>query len=836
MARLPSAIDLSRAASLRSGRAIAAADTSAIGRGVESFGSSLRQAGADLEQQQNAVDLARAEAYKTQEFIAAQNEFAHDPDYTTVGERATARTGEIVKTASELIRNQGLRQRWELGAGTDAAQVNDSIYDRGVNLQREAETVAFDEALEANRRIYVDPATPEAIRQKARADIEGALQMGAASGLLSPGDAATRTTQYLENADYDLGLLLVEQGGFDGGLPSAGDAPSLLRSFEGYRETPYNDPRTDAAGNQVGADIYRVGYGSDTITREDGSVVKVTPGMTVTREDAERDLARRTKEFEATAIGQVGPDAWAALPAPARAALTSVTYNYGSLPDSVVAAVKVGDIAAISNAVAGLQDHNGGVNKDRRLKEAAIIAGQGNPDWYERLSPEQRQVIDDRSTAHQQSVATAAAAQQKVAYEQHKGTVQLGIKTGAIVSEQELLSDPVLDDGDIATLIGTLRSEQQSMGAANQYVTAMANGTATPINPYNADQRALGEKAYEVQQSGLAEEDRAAGAMSFISDTGYVPKSVVANVRLGLSSTDPQVVAGAMAQSVAIESAAPQALAAIENGSEIAKAADLAKVYNNMGYTAEQAAQKVIDANDPESIRQREALLKSKPVVDLLKSVSDRTISSLFPSFPGTSFAVGSNPEQTALMVTEYKSMLEEALVDTGGDPGAANELVKTRFTRRYGPSDMMLSGGWTISRLPPEKTYPPLPDGSHTYVMDQLKEALTQDGVEFEDVRVETFEDTDADAFSGQPARYLVYIKAPGAPAHELFPVPYVADYSAALEAYEAGRTTALQEAEARRAANAAAEEAVIEAPPGSEAWYDLMEGRFGADANGAP
>ena len=40
---------------------------------------------------------------------------------------------------------------------------------------------------------------------------------------------------------------------------------------------------------------------SDTITKADGTIVKVQKGMIINKEDAERDLARRTREFANTA-------------------------------------------------------------------------------------------------------------------------------------------------------------------------------------------------------------------------------------------------------------------------------------------------------------------------------------------------------------------------------------------------------------------------------------------------------------------------------------------------------------------------------------------------------
>jgi GH24 family phage-related lysozyme (muramidase) len=148
-----------------------------------------------------------------------------------------------------------------------------------------------------------------------------------------------------------------------------GQAKNLLRSKEGFRATPYWD-----------TNAYRVGFGSDTITRADGSVVRVTQGMTVSRADAERDLTRRIGEFQNGIVRMVGRDKWDALPSNAQAALTSVAYNYGSLPFTVASAVVSGDRGAIATAIEGLAGHNGGVNRKRRLHEANLVrGGEGVP-------------------------------------------------------------------------------------------------------------------------------------------------------------------------------------------------------------------------------------------------------------------------------------------------------------------------------------------------------------------------------------------------------------------------------------------------------------------------
>lgn len=145
-------------------------------------------------------------------------------------------------------------------------------------------------------------------------------------------------------------------------------ASGLLKKFEGFSDKAYWD-----------VNAHRAGYGSDTITKADGTIVKIQPGMTISREDAERDLARRTKEFANTARRNISAETWDKLPPNAQAALTSIAYNYGSLDklNSVVKAAKAsansGDMSILSNAVRRLQHHNNGVNAKRRNQEADYI-------------------------------------------------------------------------------------------------------------------------------------------------------------------------------------------------------------------------------------------------------------------------------------------------------------------------------------------------------------------------------------------------------------------------------------------------------------------------------
>lgn len=159
-------------------------------------------------------------------------------------------------------------------------------------------------------------------------------------------------------------------GGISGGSAASffggEDAASVLRKFEDFRGEPYWD-----------VNHHRVGYGSDTVTLADGRVMKTTRGMKITRADAERDLNRRIGLIENTA-SRLGGKGWDNLPEGARSAVISVTYNYGEGSKRLAPlwkAVQSGDANQVARVIQGFAGDNDGVNRNRRLREAALAAG-----------------------------------------------------------------------------------------------------------------------------------------------------------------------------------------------------------------------------------------------------------------------------------------------------------------------------------------------------------------------------------------------------------------------------------------------------------------------------
>lgn len=144
----------------------------------------------------------------------------------------------------------------------------------------------------------------------------------------------------------------------------------FIRQRESFRAEAYWD-----------VNHYRVGFGSDTFVDEMGKIREVTKSTVVTVAQAEADLANRIRGFQATIMNQIGPNFWQQLNDNQQAALTSIAYNYGSLPAAVVKAIKDGDQGQVARAIAGLGSDNGGVNRARREMEAQLYAtgAQGSP-------------------------------------------------------------------------------------------------------------------------------------------------------------------------------------------------------------------------------------------------------------------------------------------------------------------------------------------------------------------------------------------------------------------------------------------------------------------------
>lgn len=275
------------------------------------------------------------------------------------GEEAIAR----LEAALAVMRGEATAAQRELLGLSDATE----------QAGNDAETAAarFDTFREAMRNLseFIPELAAQLDILDRRLEIETSFQNALTAARALP-DAIMRAAaeaEALQLRDQALGAIDLEQVSSINGISGSDSvevAASLLRDREGFRATPYWD-----------VNAYRVGYGSDTITLADGTIQQVVQGTRISVEDANRDLIRRiTTEFMPQARRQTGEERFDSFNPQQQAALTSIAYNYGSLPDRIIEAVRTGTDEEIAAAIRGLGGDNDGINRNRRNLEAALFS------------------------------------------------------------------------------------------------------------------------------------------------------------------------------------------------------------------------------------------------------------------------------------------------------------------------------------------------------------------------------------------------------------------------------------------------------------------------------
>lgn len=396
----------------------------------------MESLGAELKQRQNTVDLARAEAYKAQGFIDTENEFDNDGDYSTFTQRAPKKTGDIVTNAANLIRDPQMRERWKLGAQTDAARVNDSIGDKARNLGRQAETVAFDDALETNRRIYVDPNTSDDAKAKARADIEGAIATGERSGLLTPTQAAARRDQYIKNANFSRAKLAIDanpnsvhrQTVISPDIPREGAA--LLDTIAGTESPGYNVLNGGERFSDFSDHPRRIGAGGTATAAGRYQFVKGTWDRAAKAIGAE-DFSPANQDKAAWWLAQADYKANTG---------RDLLSDLRSKDPNTVAGVR----KALSSTWEGLKSLD-----DNRFNAKLEAGPVSNPGYFEELSPEEKQIIYNQQETRRREIAVEQRGNIETVVQNAPTAIQnTGTYSGTVPTRTEFMDAYGTQDGN----------------------------------------------------------------------------------------------------------------------------------------------------------------------------------------------------------------------------------------------------------------------------------------------------------------------------------------------------------------------------------------------------
>ncbi|KFB11027.1 hypothetical protein [Nitratireductor basaltis] len=408
----------------------------------------------------------------------------------------------------------------------------------------------------------------------------------------------------------------------------------------------------------------------------------------------------------------------------------------------------------------------------RFVKALGKVAEESEPDpRYSSLPLEKRLELFDRTQNAAERGKAAISATLKAQYDQHKGSLELGIETGDVASELTILQDEILSDAHKADLLKSYRSKNEERIATADALAKFEAG-ALRVDPYDSKGKNTVDNVFKEMAKTVPVEDLQSTAEEIVRQTGVVPQAALNAIRGGLESQNIAEVAAAAQSAQRLASVDPAALSRRDGGKAVQDAADdFSYFVNRLNLSPEQAAQRLLDQRDPQKQRDRKAL---EPLVkDFIKERQDDDLASIFDeSFAGwrSNPEIGFTPAQEAGIKAEYIAIAEDEFYRSGGDAEVAQNRAVERMKRLYGTTEV--TGRKVVMKHPPERYWPAMVKSninrskSLHWTKQQLKRDLSEfaPDIDMDKVQLVTTPQTDAMVKRGEmPAYGVLYQDADG-------------------------------------------------------------------------
>lgn len=344
------------------------------------------------------------------------------------------------------------------------------------------------------------------------------------------------------------------------------------------------------------------------------------------------------------------------------------------------------------------------------------------------------------------------------------------------VTEQDILSETLLDDGDKARLIRSHRRANEDIAAAGRVNAAILQGER--LNPYsNEDRRGL-DLAFKQSLEGKTDlEDAQATGERYIEKTGIAPGTYFEAIRGALTSQKLGSLRHALEMGSRALSINPQAFAGQEGAGKVQDDVAIYEDYMRLGFAPDEAAQKVQLARSPENRQKIKVLSDSFDEFAKVEAPNFETwLGDLFDDVD----SIGHTEGAKVAIIGEYQRHLREGYIESNGQPEAAKAIAGARMKRTYGVSHIAREGWFSddrdvLTKWPPERYYPAR-DGGHEYLYRQVLEdvrEITGKSFELGDVILRYGDQTADDIRAGRRPRYQVWYteKVNGVPLMQVLP-----------------------------------------------------------------
>lgn len=702
MARLPASYDLSQPANLRSGRQIASADTSGLGRGLAALGGAISDIGADVARQRTATEGIAADGgalRETNDFIRT---FDEDGDYATFGKRAEEGLGKIKAKYAGKITSPEARRTWEAEYDRRAESARSKIADLGERRIREGRLVDAKTGLDGYRSVIADPDASEEERVAARTNAEASINVMRDNGLLTPSEADRWREDVIDGADFVFGQREIERD------PSivTGKLPARVadRSAIAMARLQSRGWSKEQAAGIVGNLLGESSLNANAVNPGDGADGSDSIGLA----QWNGPRARALKQFAA----DQGKD-WRDL----ELQLDFIDHEIRTSPSerkAFEALMNAKDVQSAAEAFIMYERPQGsdkGVrnahNYKGRVQYAHQAAGETiRPDWYLKQSPERQMQLENMAAARDREIVAQDVAERKATQAEANNDYRLRIATNdPTLTQQQILDDVRLDDGNRASLINSFNEQQKGELAISQALPLFERGELT-LDPYATESKKIVDGIQDRISKLVAPERQQGATEELIRQTGVVPQSTFNGVRAGLDSTDVAQVQAAAQQATRISQINPAALSRRDGGAGVQQKADDFTYYvNTLNMTPEQAAAKLAEANNPDKQRERKAL--EPAAKEFAKDIEGDDLADLFDEswLPFTDPQVGFTESQALGIRAEYQAIAQEQFYQANGDAEVAKNRAKQEMKRLYGVTN--ITGRPVVMKYPPERFWP---------------------------------------------------------------------------------------------------------------------------------
>jgi hypothetical protein len=803
MATLPSDKDLGGIPSPSSSRPIASVDTSGYSRGAaaqaegtRALGAGIQRAGAEVESvaaHQQAEAYATAQADMLTKTVELETEFLNDTDYATRTQRYQERMDKIRTEAGATLTGPA-RKRFESQASLHTAraihnqtqqaqtQGNDAslahLGEEGQWLIKNAIAVNTEDAKIAaidgfNSRVDALVARKVLTQQKAlqikqtwarqykQSDAEARIDRGDMSVIDEIRKARDTVPPYPGAGGYTekqqeqiRGVANVAKRGDVWGNP---DAPDFA---EKHLTTVATDSGKKITANKVAAEAFRgflnelegMGYRVDSLgsyanrkifgTNYDsqhkfGNAIDINPGRNpVTRgEGVQTDLPPNVGEIAAKYGLSWGGDWKGSKKDPmhfefagvqpvrvAQAGGTATDATPSAAPQSVYSILRSDQIDAL---LLRAEKAKARFSHERAEKyEGTIIdAGAGKASLFDRSVIENDPLL---STTHRNALKR-----------------QYDAAAGDVAGTQRFINRLYGNDPGISAVDGR---------------------PTVPFNPYDKDEQKYADAAFQqIGGDGTA-------LQVIVGKTGIVPKSAALMLRSDINSTDPNRVASSLTVASNMLSANQNVFASVESKKEFEDGAVTFRHYvDDLGMTAQEAAQKIIEQRAPEYQAQKNARIKTENVDEKLKK--ETSINDLRSQFDPSAFGWMQNPQVDfapkgrAELYAQYAEQVKENYLQTG-DWSLAKKLAGNTVKRAWGVTNVNgsagITGGGVVMMYPPERApaYAGIENVSEKFAQHAIETIKTETGkdVKRESLRIAPIPRVTAAQYkSGEPPQYFL-------------------------------------------------------------------------------